>query len=370
MNVKNTKPYIPADDIENIISDIKISLENGELTFGNAVEKFETAFANYVGTKFAVTVNSGTAALEASLRYYDVAGYEVIVPTNTFVASANAVIFAGGTPVLVDIDETNLCASFDDIKNKITSKTKGIILVHACGYIPPYIYELKAFCKENNLFLMEDAAHAHGAAINGQKAGSLGDVGCFSFFPTKPMTTGEGGIVTTDDESLAVHVKELRHHGQRNGLMEHLGYNWRMPTINSIIGSYQLNRLDEFITRRNQIANMYNESLRSCTDIKLIQVNDNIVHSYYKYPIIIQTDKFNASELQCILKEKYGIETGTVYYPPVHLQPYYVKKYGYTEGTLPISENILNRELCLPLFVDMTDDQVQYVISCIKKELS
>ena len=368
MHVKNTKPYIPKEDIDPILADMKVALETGNLTFGDKLEEFENNFASYTGTKYAVAVNSGTSALEASLRYYDLRGGEVIVPTNTFVASANAVIFAGGTPTMVDMDPTNLCADFEDIKKSISPRTKGIIIVPMCGYIPPYMLELKKLCKRENLFLLEDAAHAHGASIDGKKAGSIGDVGCFSFFPTKLMTTGEGGMVTTNNKALADYVKQVRHHGQKNGLMTELGYNWRMSTINAIIGIHQLKRLDSFIEKRNEVAKKYSEAFKNIEEIELIEVPSNIVHGYWKHPILIKS-KYTALEFHKILKEKYNIDTGTVYYPPVHLQPYYKENFGYKEGDFPTSEKNLIREVCLPIFVDITDEQVDYVINCVKKEL-
>jgi len=367
MHVKNTKPHIPQEDINPILADIKDALEKGNLTFGT--EKFEEEFAKYIGTKYAVAVNSGTSAIEAPLRYYKLKGKEVIVPTNTFVATANAVIFAGGTPVMADMDIENLCADFEDIKSKVNENTAGVIIVASCGYVPPYMFELKKYCEENGLFLLEDAAHAHGASIKGHKAGSIGEVGSFSFFPTKLMTTGEGGMVTTNNKEIADYVKQVRHHGQKNGLMTELGYNWRMPQLSVILGRYQLKRLDGFIKRRNEIALKYAKALEGIEEIELIKVPEYITHGYWKYPILIKS-KYTAKEFQTLLKEKYDIDTGTVYYPPVHLQPYYKENYGYKEGDMPTSEQSLTREICLPIFVDITDEQLNYVIESVKTELS
>ena len=367
MHVKNTKPYIPQRDINPMLADIKDALEKGNLTFGT--ETFEEEFAKYTGTKYAVAVNSGTSAIEAPLRYLNVKNKEVIVPTNTMVASANAVIFAGGTPVMADMDITNLCADFEDIKRKVNKNTAGIIIVHSCGFIPPYIFELKKFCNENDLFLLEDAAHAHGTSIKGHKAGSIGNVGSFSFFPTKLMTTGEGGMVTTNNKELADYIKQVRHHGQKNGLMTELGYNWRMPQLSAILGRYQLKRLDGFIKRRNEIASKYAKAFEGIEEIELIKVPEYITHGYWKYPILIKS-RYTAKEFQTLLKEKYDIDTGTVYYPPVHLQPYYKENYGYKEGDMPKSEKNLVREICLPIFVDITDEQLDHVIKSVKKELS
>ena len=366
MHVKNTKPYIPQEDINPLLKDIQIALETGNLTFGT--DKFEEEFAKYTGTKYAVAVNSGTSAIEAPLRYYNIKGKNVIVPTNTFVASANAVVYAGGTPVMVDMDPNNLCADFNDIKRKVNKNTAGIIIVHSCGYIPPYMFELKKYCKEKGIFLLEDAAHAHGASIKGHKAGSIGEIGSFSFFPTKLMTTGEGGMVTTNNKEIADYVKQVRHHGQKNGLMTEMGYNWRMPQLSAILGRYQLKRLDGFIERRNEIASKYAEAFKDIKEIELIKVPSYITHGYWKYPILLK--KYTAKEFQTLLKEKYNIDTGTVYYPPVHLQPYYKENYGYEEGMMPSSEKNLIREICLPIFVDITDEQLNYVIESVKAELS
>ena len=366
MHVKNTKPYIPQEDINPLLKDIQIALETGNLTFGT--DKFEEEFAKYTGTKYAVAVNSGTSAIEAPLRYYNIKNKEVIVPTNTFVASANAVVYAGGVPVMVDMDPNNLCADFEDIKRKVTNYTAGVIIVASCGYVPPYMFELKKFCEEKGLFLLEDAAHAHGASIKGYKAGSIGDVGSFSFFPTKLMTTGEGGMVTTNNKELADYVKQVRHHGQKNGLMTEMGYNWRMPTLSAILGLSQLKRLDSFIKRRNEIADKYKNAFQDMDEIELIKVPEYITHGYWKYPILLK--KYTAKEFQTLLKEKYDIDTGTVYYPPVHLQPYYKENYGYEEGMMPSSEQNLKREICLPIFVDITDKQLNYVIESVKKELN
>ena len=366
MHVKNTKPYIPQEDINPILENIQTALETGNLTFNT--EKFEEEFAKYTGTKYAVAVNSGTSAIEAPLRYYNIKGKNVIVPTNTFVASANAVVYAGGTPVMVDMDPNNLCADFNDIKRKVNKNTAGIIIVHSCGYIPPYMFELKKYCKEKGIFLLEDAAHAHGASIKGHKAGSIGEIGSFSFFPTKLMTTGEGGMVTTNNKEIADYVKQVRHHGQKNGLMTEMGYNWRMPQLSAILGRYQLKRLDGFIERRNEIASKYAEAFKDIKEIELIKVPSYITHGYWKYPILLK--KYTAKEFQTLLKEKYNIDTGTVYYPPVHLQPYYKENYGYEEGMMPSSEKNLIREICLPIFVDITDEQLNYVIESVKAELS
>lgn len=368
MAIRNAGPFFNDKDIEEILNDIKNSLKSGMLTMGQNIEQFENQFAKYIGVKHAIAVNSGTSALEIALRYFDVENKEVIVPTNSFVASANAVIFAGGKPILCDTKDETLCIDPDDFRKKITPKTKGVIVVHLAGLIPPQMKELKEICSENNLFLIEDAAHAPGASLDNKKAGSLGDAGCFSFFPTKPMTTGEGGMITTNDNNLANFAKSLRHHGKEGAAHTRLGYNWRMSEIQAILGIYQLKRLDEHIGIRNQIAKKYAEGLENVNGISLISVPSNIVHSYWKYPIIL-TSGIEALDLQKILKNKYDIDTGTLYYPPIHLQPFYKQRFNYKEGMLPSAEGILKKETCLPMFVGLSEKETDHVIDSLKKEM-
>lgn len=368
MNVPSARPFFNEEDIGDILNDIKYSLRTGILTLGPKVKELEELFAEYIGVKYAIAVNSGTSALEIALRYFDVRDKEVIVPTNSFIASANAVFFAGGRPVLADIKRETLCINPDDVLKKITPKTKGVIVVHLAGLVCPQMKDLQEICEDNNLFLIEDAAHAHGAMINSRKAGSLGDAGCFSFFPTKVMTTGEGGMITTDDDKLSEIAKSLRHHGAKEGQYERLGYNWRMSEINAILGIYQLKRLDEYVEQRNKIAQKYADHLMKIDDINPIVVPPNVRHSYYKYPVLLSSD-IDATKMKCSLKEKYNIDTGSLYYPPIHLHPLYKRLFGYTEGMLPVSEKVLKKEICLPMFVKMDNEAIDYVIRSLEKEL-
>lgn len=368
MKVPSARPFFDDADIRSILKDIRRSLKTGALTLGPNVKKFEELFAEYTGVKHAVAVNSGTSALEIAMRYFDVRDREVIVPTNSFVASANTVIFAGGRPVLADIKPETLCIDPDDVLEKITPKTKGVMVVHLAGLVCPQMKELREICADHHLFLMEDAAHAQGGMIDGKKAGDLGDVGCFSFFPTKVMTTGEGGIITTNDGKMSEFAKSLRHHGIENNRFERLGYNWRMCEINAILGIYQLKRLDGYVKKRNEVARKYTKNLRNVKKVAPFPVPHNVRHSYYKYPVLLSccTD---ASGITQSLKEKYGIETGSLYYPPIHLQPLYRRLFGYKEGMLPVAEDILKREICLPMFVTVSDKEVNYVTESLKKEV-
>ena len=212
--IQNTLPHFPKKAISQTLRDIEKVLETNRFILGEKTKEFEESFANYVGTKYAVSVNSATTALQICFSYYGVEDGEVILPTNTFLATPNAVLYAGGTPVLTDINKTTLCIDSKEIKKRITSRTKGVAVVHINGLIPPDIYEIKEICHENNLFLIEDCAHANGSELNGVKAGQFTNAGCFSFYPTKTMTTGTGGMITTNNKDLVNFAISVRHHGQ------------------------------------------------------------------------------------------------------------------------------------------------------------
>lgn len=330
------------------------------MTDGPHVRDFENKFAEYNNIGYAVSVNSGTAALEIALRYFKLRGREVIVPTNTFVATPNSVIFAGGKPVFVDIREDTLCVDPEDVYRKLSSKTAGIIVVHIAGLICPQMDELRKFCKDNSLFLLEDAAHAHGAMINGRMAGTLGDAGCFSFYSTKVMTSSEGGMVTTNDQHLAEAARCMRAHGQNSERrMVMLGHNWRMSEISAIIGKHQLERLEHFISERNKIAKHYERALRNAAGISLLQTPAFMRHSYYKYPVKLE-EGIDKDRVAAVLRTKYGVETGNVYYPPCHLHPFYIENFGTKEGDFPVAENVLKRILCLPMHSGLTEEAARY----------
>jgi perosamine synthetase len=246
-------PFFPEDSLPSILKDIEVTLKSGRLTDGPNVREFERKFAEYNNIKHAVCVNSGTASLEVALRYFNIKNKEVIVPTNTFVSTPNSVIFAGGKPIFADMRSDTLCIDPDEVKKKLSAKTAGLIVVHIAGLVCPQMNELQQFCKENNLFLLEDAAHAHGAMLDGQMAGTFGDAGCFSFYPTKVMTSCEGGMVITNNSNLAEEARCRRTCGQnQQKQMVVLGHNWRLSEVGAIIGRYQLENLERFISKRNE----------------------------------------------------------------------------------------------------------------------
>jgi perosamine synthetase len=351
------------------LKEIETTLKSGILTDGPHVLEFERQFAEYTHTKYAVAVSSGTAALEIMLRFLNVEKKEVIVPTNTFVATPTSVLLSGGKPVFAETNAETLCVNVDDVMRKVTSKTAGVVVVHVAGLVCPEIVELRKFCQDNRLFLIEDAAHAHGAIINGEKAGSLCDGGAFSFFPTKIMTTCQGGIITTNNSAMATAAYSMRNHGlDSDRIMMMLGANWCMSEIAAVIGKYQLGQLEDFVLKRNVIGKYYTAQCKNVVNLSIFKTPSNIRHSYYKYPIRLG-DNVDVEKVAFAMKNEFGIDTGRIYYPPCHLHPWYMENFGTREGDFPVSESVLKKILCLPMHVGINEEIAQYVIdslgSCI-----
>lgn len=305
--------------------------------------------------------------LRIALRYFGVKEKEVIVPTNTFIATSNAVIYSGGYPVLAEIQPDTLCLDPADLLKRITARTVGVIVVHIAGLPCPEIDEIQDICGERGLFLLEDVAHAHGATINGRKAGSIAHAGCFSFYPTKVMTTCTGGMLTTNDERLADFARSLRHYGVGAGLhhIVNLGDDWLMDEISALLGIYQLKALEANISRRNEIARRYAKALRDTKGIELLNVPGHIRHSYYKYAVRLSPD-IDKRKLIENMQSSNNISLGSIYDPPCHLQPVYQKLFGFCQGAFPVAEEILKRTCCLPMFQQMTDEEVEYTLQSFK----
>ncbi len=368
--IVRARPCFPDEDVQTILDLIGQSLRSGTLTMGPVVKNFEAQFAAMVGVKHAIAANSGTAALEIALRCIGVQGREVIVPTETFVASANAVILAGGKPIFAEINPDTLCLDFNDIERRITSKTAAVMIVHMAGLIPPNINDLIKLCEHHGLALLEDAAHAHGASFGKRRAGSFGRAGCFSFYPTKVITAGEGGMITTNDDGLASLARSLRNHGAnpRGDDYVRVSANWRMPEANAAIGLVQLRRLEGFLNRRNEIAALYNLGFASIPGIKPLPPYPSVRQSYWNY-IAMLDDGIDRLELASVLKKEFGIEIAWPYDPPCHLQPVFRDALGSKPGDLPKSEYILSRHIALPIHAGLSDDDVTYVIDSLRLAL-
>ena len=246
------RPWFSEAELAEILPAVERVLRSGRLILGEETEAFESAFRDYIGVDHAVAVSSCSAALQIALRFFRVEGREVILPANNFPGVVGAVLYEGGVPILAEMDPRTFCIDVEDAVSRITPRTAGMIVVHLAGLVVPEIDRLREVCQERGLFLIEDAAHAHGAAIGARKAGSLADAACFSFYPTKIMTTGTGGMITTSNPELADHARLLRHHGQGSRRAEflELGSDWCMSEVHAVLGLQQLARLEERVDQR------------------------------------------------------------------------------------------------------------------------
>ncbi len=333
-------------------------LDRGDFILGQDVSKLEEEFAAYCGTKYAIGVDSGLAALELSLRALGIgAGQEVIVPAHTFTASAAAVTFAGATPIFVDVDPQTMTIDVDKIEDAVTSRTKAILPVHLYG-LPADMHMILGIAEKYNLAVVEDACQAHGAMYKGHRVGSLGNAAGFSFYPTKNLGgCGDGGMVTTNDSRVAEMVRALRNCGQRTKNVHELHpFNHRLDSLQAAILRVKLNYLDKWIDSRRRLAALYNKLL-SGADVVIPAGLPGYQHVYHLYVI----RSHNRDALQAHLKER-GIGTAIHYPAPVHLQPFYSNGID-RHGQYPVSEKICNEILSLPMYPEMTEEQVEIVVS-------
>lgn len=335
-------------------------LDSGMLAAGDVVRKFEERFANYIGVKHALTTTSGTQALILALEAIGVRGKEVIVPSFTFIATATSVIRAGGIPVFADIDPRTYNIDPEDIRRKITDKTKAIIPVHLYGQ-PANMDEIKEIAEENSLYIIEDSCQAHGAKWRGRKTGSLGDVAAFSFYPTKNMTTGEGGMVTTNDDEIAEKIRMLRNHGQKERYLHtELGWNYRMTNIAAAIGLVQLKKLDRANNRRRENAEFYNNIFSEVSGIIIPYTDERAYHVYHQYTV--QVPRRN-KVIESLRNE--GVGFG-VYYPRgIHQQPV-MQKLGF-RAHLPVTERIVKSVLSIPVHPRLSEEDREKVAKALIK---
>ena len=353
------------------------------LARGAITEEFEKKFAEFLGVAHAFGVSNGTAALHLANRALGITeGDEVICPSLTFVATANASLYCGAMPVFADITgEDDLTISPESIREKITEKTKAISVVHYGGY-PCNMDAILDIAHDNGLFVIEDASHAPGAEYKGNKLGAMGDVGCFSFYPNKNMTTAEGGMVVTNSDELAEKIRLMRSHGMTmlswdrfNGHaysydVTELGYNYRIDEVRSAMGIVQLEKLDKNNALRKNLVDEYRKKL---SDIKGVTIPFSKIEgesSCHIFPIILD-DAIDRKTFMDSMK-KGGIQT-SIHYPPIHLFKYYKERFNYAEGMLPRTEDIAKREITLPLYsamgVEKVNDVVDAVFRLVAKEL-
>ena len=390
---------VTEDDVRLVID----VLRSDWLTTGPMVERFERALAEYVGAEHAVAVSSGTAALHAAMFALGIGpGDEVIVPAMTFAATANCVVFQGGTPIFADSDPETLLLDPGKVEIRITPRTRAIIAVDFAGQ--PCDYEsLGSIARRHDLVLIDDASHALGAAIRsvghekcptipsvghenappngqaGRRLGSVADLTTFSMHPVKPITTGEGGMVTTDDCTLAQLMRRFRNHGLTRDHhqcaaagswhyeMTDLGYNYRLTDIQCALGLGQLSKLEGWLARRRQIAEHYNEAFTRLPGVRPLGVREGVVHAWHLYVVRLDREVLGADRA-AIFKalRAEGIGVG-VHYIPVHLHPFYRQRFGTAAGLCPVAEAAYEEILSLPLFPAMTDGDVADVVTAVEK---
>ena len=339
--------------------------KEGRLSSGPYVEKFEKEFSNYIGSKYAIAVNSGTAALHLALESLEIKnGDEVITTPFTFAATSNVIVLQNAKPIFVDIDMQTYNLDPNLVRKAITSKTKAIMPIHYAGQCSD-MDELNEIADKNNILVIEDAAPAIGATYKGRKAGTLGKISGFSFFPDKNITTGEGGMITTDDYELSEKCKIMRKNGADTRYHNiYFGWNFKMPDPNAALGISQLKRIEQIIEQKNRIASYYSSNLDKFDGITPPFVKEHNRCTFMLYSILTKDNKHRESIVHGL--QKNGIET-RINFPPMHLQPIYAKTFGFTKGMFPVSEEIAERILGLPIYIRMTKDQQNEVIETISQ---
>lgn len=378
---KNRLPYGRQDitdaDIEAVIS----VLRSDWLTTGPMVEAFEAEIVRVTGAKYAVAVNSGTAALHAAMAALSIGkGDEIIVAALTFAASSNCVLYQGGTPVFVDIDPATLTINPTEVEKAITPQTRAIVAIDYAGQPADYS-ALGEIAQKHNLILVADACHAIGGSLDGRSVGSLADLSTFSFHPVKHVTTGEGGAITTDNPEWAAKMRYFRNHGittdhhqrEKTGSwyyeMQLLGYNYRITDFQCALGKSQLQRLPESIKRRKELAAQYDTFFANMPEITVPKVRKGASHAYHLYPVLLNLDRLKVGRRQvfeALRAEGIGVN---VHYIPVYWHPYY-QKLGYKHGLCPAAEDAYERLLSLPMFAAMSNSDFEDTAAAIEKVIS
>jgi len=368
--------FIGQEEINEVVD----TLKSDWITTGPKTFKFEDIFSKAVNSKYAIAVNSCTAALQLALASLDIGdGDEVITTPYTFAATAEVILNENATPVFVDVEDDTYNIDSKKIEEKITDKTKAIIVVHYAGQ-PCDMDKIMEIAWDNDLYVIEDAAHAIGTKYKGRDVGSIGDITCFSFYATKNVTTAEGGMITTNHEDLAEKMRILSLHGISKDAwkryssegswfyeIKYSGYKYNMSDLQSSIGIHQMKKLDKMQLRREKIADIYNQVFAEIPEIKVPTVKEYTKHAWHLYPIQVN-DKLlsiNRNEFIDALKAE-NIGT-SVHFIPLHLHPYYKDKYGFKKGDFPNTEDLYNHEISLPIYPKMTDQDVEDVIAAAKK---
>jgi perosamine synthetase len=365
MHIPPARLVFSDEDRGRILGLIDASLRSGSLTLGDNGEAFEEAFAKLHQVPHAVATSSGTSALEIIFRALGLGGQEVVVPANTFFASAAAVIHAGGRPRLADVSPTTLCLSAASVEAALTPATAAVVLVHVGGSITPEIDAIRQLCDERGVVLVEDAAHAHGSTWQDRPAGTFGHAAAFSFYPTKVIASGEGGMVVTSDDRLAADARIFRDQGKAGflgGSHVQLGYAWRMSELHAAVGRVHLDHLEEFIGVRRRVAGRYDAALDDAPGLAVISEPEGVRGNYYKYPVLLD-ERIDRARFKAKMRDDFDVVcSGEVYATTLHHEPVFA-----TIDTAPGpralvgAEDVCVRHVCLPVHSDMTDAEADQV---------
>lgn len=363
-----SSPDITEAEIDAVCGVLKTSW----LSIGPKIVEFENALAAYTGTRCGVGVNSGTSGLHLAIIAAGVGeGDEVITPSFSFIASANCVLYERAVPIFVDVDP--LTGNIDPraIEAAITERTKAIIPVHAFGQ-PADMDPIIEIARRHNLAIIEDSCEAIGAEYKGRRAGTLGDAGVFAFYPNKQMTTGEGGMIVTDNEDWANLFRSLRNQGRDvfDAWLNHtrLGYNYRLDEMSAALGLVQLQRIEDLLARRARVTDWYNQRLTDLETIEIPHISSNTTRmSWFVYVVRINSPASRDGVMNILAEQ--GIPSRP-YFTPIHLQPFYSERFGYKRGDLPHTERLGDVSLALPFSSVMTEDQVDYVCSILRQSLN
>lgn len=369
------RQWIDEADIAAVVE----ALRSDWLTTGPRVAEFEQAFARVTGSVEAVAVSSGTAALHAIMHAAGIGvGDEVIVPAMTFAASANCVVYQGGRPVFADVRPDTLLLDPDSVVTKITSRTRAIVAVDYAGQACDYDVLLQ-IARERNLLLVADSCHSLGGSYQGRPVGSLASMSAFSLHPVKPITAGEGGMITTDDPELACRLRVFRNHGittdhrqrEQQGSwfyeMVELGYNYRLTDIQCALGLSQLAKLPAWVERRQAIARRYDDALSGLDGIRALSVHPEVSHAYHLYVVRLDADALGLDRSAVFARLREQGVLVNVHYVPVHLHPFYRRQFGTRPGQCPVAEAAYEQILSLPIFPAMSEAQVDRVAACARE---
>jgi len=366
--------WIDGEDIEEVVKVLK----SDWITTGPKIEEFENALCKYIGCKYAVAVNSGTSALDIAVQTLNPPrGSEIITTPFTFVATSNAVLYNNLKPIFVDIEKDTRNINPDEIRKKITDKTKAIIYVDYAGH-PCDIEEIKDIAEEHDLYLIEDASHAIGAEYKGKKIGNFADMTIFSFHPVKHITTGEGGVVVTNNKGFYEKLNMLRNHGIDKSALDRfgpeagwaydlkfLGRNYRITDFQAALGISQLKKLDEFIMRRKEIVKMYNEAFEAVLEIETPVVKPYVKPAWHIYTVLL-----NDGDRNEFFREMRERDIGVnVHYIQIYRFSYYQKHFNINPKDFPVTEEVFSKIVTLPLFPKMEDEEVIYVINTVKETI-